>query len=73
MGRRIKPFTAQMEILDAATDGRAVAKHEGKAVFIPGGVPGDIAQVHVYRKEKSLWVGKIESLDTPSPHRIEPV
>ena len=73
MGRKIKPFTAKMEILDAATDGRAVAKHEGKAIFITGGVPGDVAEVHVYRKEKSILVGRIEEIETPSPNRIEPV
>lgn len=70
--RRIEPFTAEMTMLDAATDGRAVARHDNQVVFVEGGVPGDVAMVHVFRKEKKLLVGRIEELITPSPKRIKP-
>ena len=70
--RKIKPFTAKMELIDAASDGRAVARHEGRAIFVEGGVPGDIADVHVFRVQKKLPIGKIVSLESPSEHRTEP-
>ncbi len=60
-----------MTLLDAATDGRAVARHDNQVVFVEGGVPGDIADVHVYRKEKKLLVGRIERMISPSGKRIE--
>ncbi len=73
MGRRnkVEPFTAEMTLLDAATDGRAVARHDNQVVFVEGGVPGDIALVHVYRKEKQLLLGKVTRLIQPSADRME--
>lgn len=71
MGRKIKPFTAEMEIIDAASDGRAVARHEEQVVFIEGGVPGDVADVFVFRKQDKLLVGKIERLIKASDDRVE--
>ncbi|MEM7369311.1 MAG: 23S rRNA (uracil(1939)-C(5))-methyltransferase RlmD [Bacteroidota bacterium] len=70
--RRVKPFTAEMELLDAASDGRAVARHNGQAIFVEGGVPGDIADVHVFRVQKKVPIGKITSLKQASSHRIDP-
>ncbi|MDP5168802.1 MAG: 23S rRNA (uracil(1939)-C(5))-methyltransferase RlmD [Bacteroidia bacterium] len=72
MGRRnrIEPFTAEMTMLDAATDGRAVARHENQVVFVEGGVPGDVALVHVFRTEKKLLIGRVVELITPSPQRV---
>lgn len=74
MGRRkkITPFTAEMEILDAATDGRSVARHNEEVIFIEKGVPGDLAEVYVYRKEKRLPIGRVEKVIRPSQYRTEP-
>lgn len=70
---KLTPFAAEMELIDASTDGRAVAKHEGKVVFVERGVPGDIGQVHVYGKQKSFLLGRLESLVEPSSYRTEPI
>ncbi len=67
--KRLEAYTATMEIIDASTDGRGVARHEGQVIFVEGGVPGDQAQVWVYRKQKDVLIGKIEKLIVPSPHR----
>lgn len=69
--RRVKPFTAEMELVDAASDGRAVARHNGQAIFVEGGVPGDLADVHVFRVQKKVPIGKITHLKRPSSHRTE--
>ncbi len=73
MGRRNKltPFSAEMTMLDAATDGRAVARHDNQVVFVEGAVPGDVALVRVFRMEKKLLIGRVEKLIKPSPHRVE--
>jgi 23S rRNA (uracil1939-C5)-methyltransferase len=70
--RRIEPFTADMKLLDAASDGRAVARHEGEVVFVEGGVPGDEAEVLVFGRQKKVLVGRIQVLHQPSAHRVEP-
>ncbi|GAB4410809.1 MAG: 23S rRNA (uracil(1939)-C(5))-methyltransferase RlmD [Bacteroidia bacterium] len=72
MARRIEPFNADMELIDAASDGRAVARHEGWAIFVEGGVPGDVADVYVFRKQKQSLIGKVRRLHKASEHRVEP-
>lgn len=70
--RKMKPFEAELTIEDAASDGRAVARLDGKVVFVEGGVPGDRALVHIFRREKKHLVGKIRQMIDPSPARTEP-
>lgn len=70
--RRIKPFLAEMTLIDAAAEGWAIARHEERVIFVEGGVPGDVAMVYVYRKHKKQLFGRIETLIEPSPARIEP-
>lgn len=72
MGRRIKPFRAEMDITTTASDGWGLARHEGQVIFVEKGVPGDKALVHVYRKRKKQAIGKIEELLAPSEDRREP-
>jgi len=56
-----------------ATKGKALAKtEEGLVVFVQGGVPGDIADVEVYKKRRSYAEGRVIKLVNPSPDRIEP-
>jgi len=74
MGRRkIRPFHAELEIVDTATDGRGIARHDNRVVFVTGGVPGDILQTYIHKKEKKSLVGKIESVVQSSPLRTTPV
>ncbi len=58
---------------DAASDGRAVARHDGQVVFVEGGIPGDVAEVFVYKRDKKMLNGRVEQILTPSPMRIDPV
>ena len=51
-----------LEVTDISSEGKAVARHEGLVVFIEGAVPGDVADVNVFRKKKFLRrsaIGKI--------------
>ncbi|MFK7922121.1 MAG: 23S rRNA (uracil(1939)-C(5))-methyltransferase RlmD [Bacteroidia bacterium] len=70
--RRFQPYEVTLDIIDAATDGRAVAKEEEKVIFVEDAVPGDRAVVKVFRKQKGIYIGKVSELITPSPDRVEP-
>ncbi len=73
MSRRIKPYDIEgVEVVDAASDGRAVIRHNERVIFVEQAIPGDILDVFVYRKRKKALIGRITRLITPSPHRIEP-
>ncbi len=72
MGRRIKPFDTELEVIDTAVDGRGIAKHGERIVFVEKGVPGDKIKAHIFRKDKKALVARIREHIQPSPHRTEP-
>lgn len=73
MRRRFKAYILEdIEIIDAGSEGKAVAKVDGQALFVPYGVPGDIVDVQITNKKKGYMEGKIVSLIKPSSHRVEP-
>jgi 23S rRNA (uracil1939-C5)-methyltransferase len=64
----------ELEVLfleDISSDGRAVGKHDGKAVFVKDLVPGDKARVRVFRKRKSYLEAESLEILEPSSDRIE--
>ena len=61
-----------IEIIDTANKGKSVAKHEGRAIFVNGGVPGDICDIRVFKKRKKFWEARIETIHTHSKIRTEP-
>jgi 23S rRNA (uracil1939-C5)-methyltransferase len=73
MKKKFTPLLLPLHLEDAASDGRAVGRHEGQVVFVEGGVPGDEAEVYVFGKEKKLLNGRVEKLIVPSPRRTAPV
>ncbi len=75
MGRknRRKPiFLENIEIIDTANKGKSVAKHDGRAIFIQGGVPGDICDITVFKRRKKYWEARIKKIHTYSEKRTEP-
>lgn len=71
--KRIEPYTIRLEAIDAASDGRAVARAEDRVVFIKQAVPGDILEVKIIGKEKKALLGKILSIEQASTDRVAPV
>ncbi|MBR5719855.1 MAG: 23S rRNA (uracil(1939)-C(5))-methyltransferase RlmD [Bacteroidales bacterium] len=61
-----------LEIIDAASDGNAVAKKDDLVFFIPFGAPGDVVDAETVKKKKSFRIAKIVNIKKPSPHRIQP-
>lgn len=62
----------QVEILDAAAEGKAVARVEERVIFVEGGVPGDVADIKIVRQHRRFLEGRIIHLHVSSPHRIIP-
>ena len=46
-------------VTDYAAEGKALAKLDGKVVFISGAVPGDVADVFITKNKKVLLVFQI--------------
>ena len=67
-----KPYLIEnLEIENAAAEGKSIARHDGKVIFIPFSAPGDVADVMVQKQKKSFAEGRIQTLHKPSPLRTE--
>ncbi len=60
-----------LTIVDVALpDGYGVARLKGMVVFVPGGVPGDIATVRISKLDRRFAYGAMTRLVQASPHRV---
>ena len=63
-----------IKVLDAGAKGVSVAKApDGKVIFIPNVVPGDVVDVQTFKKRKAYYEGKAVKFHEYSEHRIAPV
>src|ERR1700761_7882217 len=67
-----KRFFENVTIIDIAEEGKGVGKAGDFVLFVDKAVPGDIADVQVYRKKKNFGEGKIVQLKKASEFRTEP-
>ena len=61
-----------VEIESVAAEGKAIAHIDGKVLFVPHCIPGDVVNVRVNRKKKGFMEGVVKEMVTPSPLRLEP-
>jgi 23S rRNA (uracil1939-C5)-methyltransferase len=69
-----KVIFEHITILDAGAKGVSVAKAaDGRVVFVPNVVPGDVVDIQTFKKRKSYFEGKAIKFHKYSQHRVEPV
>lgn len=71
--KREPEYLRDVEIVDAGSEGMSVAKPEGRVIFIPFGVPGDVVDIEVFKKKKNYFEGRIINIKKPSENRVTPV
>jgi 23S rRNA (uracil1939-C5)-methyltransferase len=59
-------------IMDIAEEGKGIGKADEFVLFVEKAVPGDVADVQVYRSKKNFAEAKILALKKPSKYRTEP-
>ena len=63
-----------IEVLDAGAKGVSVAKApDGKVIFIPNVVPGDVIDVQTFKKRKAYYEGKAIHFHQFSKDRVAPI
>ena len=70
--RRKNVLLENIEITDLAAEGKAIARAEGKIIFVTGAIPGDVVNIQLTKSKKDWAEAKVTKLITPSPHRITP-
>ena len=53
-------------------EGRGVAHHEGKAIFVDGALPGEMVEASPYRKKPSFELAALGKVLKPSAMRADP-
>ncbi len=62
-----------LEVIDAGAKGKTVAKApDGKVVFLPNAVPGDVVDVQTFKKRKAYYEGKATNFHKLSDKRVTP-
>jgi len=72
MNRPGKNEIVRIKIENLAFGGKGFGKLNGYVIFVEGGLPGDIADVRLYRTKANFAEGRIENLIEPSNHRVAP-
>lgn len=72
MKKKKEIILQNIEISDLAAEGKAVAKPEGKAIFIKNAVPGDIADLRITRSKSSFAEAEAIHFHQLSPLRTQP-
>ena len=67
-----KRFFENVSIIDIAEEGKGIGKADDFVLFVDKAIPGDVADVLVYRSKKNFGEGKIAELKQPSEYRTEP-
>lgn len=60
-----------VEFVDLTHEGQGVAKIDGFPVFVPGGLPGEYAQIKILNVKKNYGYGKLIEIKEKSPYRVE--
>jgi len=70
---KLKKITLEnLPITGYAAEGKALARVEGKVIFIEGAVPGDVADVLITKNKKDWAEGKAIKIKEFSKERVEP-
>ncbi|WP_298239026.1 23S rRNA (uracil(1939)-C(5))-methyltransferase RlmD [uncultured Algibacter sp.] len=68
-----KQVFENLEVIDAGAKGKTIAKApDGKVIFLPNAVPGDIVDVQTFKKRKSYYEGKATNFHKLSNKRTQP-
>lgn len=67
---------AQQEITlaieDLTDEGAGIGRHEGKVIFVPGTIPGDVVRIQLLQDRGSYGIGRLNQIESASEHRIDP-
>ena len=67
MSKKDKLVLYNIEIESVAAEGNSLARVDGKVLFVPLCIPGDVVDVRVHRKKSGYMEGVAVNMVKPSP------
>ena len=68
----LPPELSQTKVQSLDLDGRGVARHDGKVVFIDGALPGETVQYRVWRRNPRFDLGSVQRIVRATTQRVVP-
>lgn len=62
----------EIDLTGMAYGGAAVGRHEGRAVFVTGGISGERVRARIRQDKGRFALAEVVEVLTPSPERVEP-
>ena len=69
---RVLPEPIILHLNTLAYGGEAVGRVDGRAIFVTGGLPGEVVHVAITEERKNFARGRVLDVIEPSPDRISP-
>ncbi|HET9062613.1 MAG TPA: 23S rRNA (uracil(1939)-C(5))-methyltransferase RlmD [Candidatus Binatia bacterium] len=69
---RASPQRVELEVTALAYEGAAVARQDGRVVFVDGGAPGDRVLAEILRQRTNLAEARVVEVLRPGPARVRP-
>src|SRR5438552_14523160 len=60
-----------LDVADVALGGKALARHEGRVVFVDRGLPGDRVRARITRVKRTYAEAKLDAIEQPSSLRVQ--
>jgi 23S rRNA (uracil1939-C5)-methyltransferase len=67
-----KIILTDIAVTDYAAEGKALARVDGKVIFISGAVPGDVVDLFITKNKKDWAEARVEKIKQMSPERTAP-
>lgn len=68
-----KQVIESLTIEKIAAEGNGLGYFEGKVVFVPRVIPGDVVTVQVVKKKRDFFIAKLIKIEKESPFRLKPL
>ena len=72
MGKKKNIVLENLLVTGYAAEGRSLARHEGKVIFMENAVPGDIVTIRLTKNKKDWAEGQVIRITGYSEDRVEP-
>jgi 23S rRNA (uracil1939-C5)-methyltransferase len=69
---RVDELLPALAVESLDQDGRGIARHEGKVVFVDGALPGETVSARVFRRRRRFDLARVETVLQASPERVTP-
>ncbi|MCA9908469.1 MAG: 23S rRNA (uracil(1939)-C(5))-methyltransferase RlmD, partial [Anaerolineae bacterium] len=66
------PQSVELDLNAPAYGGSIIARHQGRAIFVPYGVPDETVRAHIVSDKGSYAFADIDAVLVPSPARVVP-